>query len=63
MLLTLITTHRFAVVHVHIHGALGANVPGQILTVLPTLVARVNSYAFRSRPDGEGQGQVLDFNG
>jgi hypothetical protein len=40
-----------------------ANVPGQILTVLPTLVARVNSYAFRSRPDGEGQGQVLDLNG
>jgi len=40
-----------------------ANVPGHLLTVLPTLVARVNSYAFRSRPDGEGQGQVLDLNG
>ncbi|GAX73351.1 hypothetical protein CEUSTIGMA_g804.t1 [Chlamydomonas eustigma] len=37
-----------------------ANVPGKLLKVLPTLVARVDSYAFRSRPDGEGQGQVLD---
>ncbi|GAX81698.1 hypothetical protein CEUSTIGMA_g9126.t1 [Chlamydomonas eustigma] len=36
-----------------------ANVPGKLLKVLPTLVARVDSYAFRSRPDGEGQGQVL----
>jgi hypothetical protein len=34
------------------------NVLGQILT----LDARVNSYAFRSCPDGEGQGQVLDLN-
>jgi hypothetical protein len=31
--------------------------------VLPTLVARVNSYAFRSCPYGEGQGQVLYLNG
>jgi hypothetical protein len=31
--------------------------------VLPTLVARVHSYAFRSCPYGEGQGQVLYLNG
>ncbi|GAX84089.1 hypothetical protein CEUSTIGMA_g11513.t1 [Chlamydomonas eustigma] len=40
-----------------------ANVPGKLLKVLPTLVARVDSYAFRSRPDGEGQGQVLNEEG
>ncbi|GAX85553.1 hypothetical protein CEUSTIGMA_g12968.t1 [Chlamydomonas eustigma] len=40
-----------------------ANVPGKLLKVLPTLVARVDSYAFRSRPNGEGQGQILDEEG
>ncbi|GAX78371.1 hypothetical protein CEUSTIGMA_g5813.t1 [Chlamydomonas eustigma] len=29
-----------------------ANVPGKLLKVLPTLVARIDSYAFRSRPEG-----------
>jgi hypothetical protein len=33
------------------------------MLMLPTLVARVNSYAFPSRPDGKGQGQILDPDG
>ncbi|GAX86563.1 hypothetical protein CEUSTIGMA_g13970.t1 [Chlamydomonas eustigma] len=42
---------------------IGSPVVLDAANVLPTLVSRVDSYAFRSRPDRERQGQVLNEEG